>query len=221
MLSEPNYRALAKRALEVCGDYVKGLEDAYAARREYRRVEQIPVLAFCGHGRHGKDQSAEFLAASSNIKYGGSVSWYVLPLVAWAMEMPKEACWETRHQNRGFWREFCDALRWDDPAKLLRMVLSNSDVVTGIRAKAELWTGWGEGHIDHLVWVDRPGFPQDPTLQYEFSDLSHLPSGTRNTRGVVYIDNQFDLDYLRKRVLQVAKQVGVSLSKEEVNGQEV
>ena len=218
MMSEPNYRSLAKHALEACGDYVKGLEDAYAARREHRLMERIPVLAFCGHGRHGKDQSAEFLAASSNIKYGGSVSWYVLPLVAHAMEMPRDTCWSTRHQNRSFWREFCDALRWDDPAILIRMVLSDSDVVTGIRAKAELWTAWGEGHIDHMVWVDRPGFPKDPTLQYELSDLAHLPNASRNTRGLASIDNQFDLNYLKERVQQVARQVGVSLSKEEGNG---
>jgi len=218
MSSEPNYRSLAKRAFEACGDYVASLEDQYASRREYRAKEKIPVLAFCGHGRHGKDQSAEFLAAFSDVKYGGSVSWYVLPLVAHAMEMPVDVCWRTRHDNRNFWREFCDALRWDDPAILVRMVLSDSDVVAGIRAKAELWTAWGEGHIDQLVWVDRPGFPKDPTLQYEFSDLTHLPSGTRNVRGLSHIDNQFGLEYLAKRVKQTAKQVGVSLVKEEGNG---
>ena len=214
MSSEPNYRLLARQAIEACSDYVNRLDQAYAARRKMRKRENIPVLAFCGHGRSGKDQSAEFLAANSSIKYGGSVSRYCLPLVAHAMGEDPEVCWETRHDNRDFWREFLDAVRWDDPAMFTRMVLGDADVITGIRAKAELWTSWGEQHIDQIIWVDRPNTPIDPTLQYSRKDLECLPMGSRQTRGLLVLLNTRDLDNLEKRVCEIAQRLGVTLNSE-------
>jgi hypothetical protein len=68
-----------------------------------------------------------------------------------------------------FWREELDKLRERDPALLVKMVLRESDIVCGIRAKIEFEAAKALGLIDLSIWVDRD-VPVDPTLSFGVDD---------------------------------------------------
>lgn len=203
MSNSINYRELALEALYEKRDYVRRLEYDFESREERRRLQGTPVIAFVGHGRAGKDESALAVARLTDLQHGGSVSAAVLPLVAYAQRIPETQAWESRHERREFWREFCDALRWDDPTLLARMALGRGDMLTGIRARAELWSAWGEQLIDAVIWVERLEIDDDPTLAYDLHYLMrHLPklgSDARNPRrGLAMITNDGPLESLER-----------------------
>lgn len=138
----------------------------------------LTTLAFCGYGRHGKDEAAYALHRQTYLHYDGSLSWAALPYMAERLGMPMQMAWERRHDNRELWRKCLDELRADDPTKLVRMSLEGATIVVGIRAKAELVSVREAGLIDHFVWVDRPGFGVDPTVEYGPEDCDCVLGNT-------------------------------------------
>lgn len=90
---------------------------------------------------------------------------------------PEEA-YEKRHGGFGLtceelrdkWFRYLNEFRADDKAKLVRLVLEQSDFVCGIRSGTELRVAKEERLIDLIVWVDRPGVPVDPTVEFGRTD---------------------------------------------------
>ncbi len=145
--------------------YIDGCLAAYARGRVRREELRLPVLAFCGNSRAGKDEAAKYLAGIiPTLVYPGSVSEVVAPLIAAAAEQAE--AFDTRHEHREFWVEACNELRRDDPTLLIRMTLGVGDVVAGIRGKVELAQALHGGIIDLAVWVDNPRVKPDFTVAY-------------------------------------------------------
>lgn len=171
----PNYthtdlleRARASR--EKFKDYVAQKLDGFAERQARRRERAVPVLAFLGMGRAGKDTSAEYFCLKTGLSYVGSSSSMVLPIIADSIGVPPARAWVERHQNRQFWIDWCHAFRHDDPAMLVKMSLGCGDVAVGVRGKVELHTVQQQKLIDYTVWVDNPRVENDPTVEFGVAD---------------------------------------------------
>jgi len=159
-----------QRAAKNCSAYLQDLEARYSDRCSSRNAINLPVIAFCGHGRAGKDTAAAWFGASTAIEYCGSVSSAVCPLVANALEQPTDVAFAERHEDRQYWFEFCNELRRCDPTLLVRMTLGLGDVVAGIRGDIEFQACVQKGLVDLTVWVENPSVDIDPTLEYTRAD---------------------------------------------------
>lgn len=151
----------------------------------------LPVLAFVGHGRSGKDTCCEWLRDNTFLRFAGGCSYTVLPHVARALGLTTEEAWATRHDNRMFWYEWCNEYRREDPARIVRECLAHSDVVCGVRDGVELRAARDEGLVDVIVWVDR-AVPADPTVAFTADDAD------------LVLRNHGSLDDLYRRLRRLA-----------------
>lgn len=157
-------------AKAVHADYVKRRLRGYDQRSRRRKKLGLHVIAYCGHGRAGKDTAAEFMAGAYGAVYGGSLSGAALPIIAEAAGVPPAQAWAERHQRREFWLAGCHALRGGDYTLLLRMSLGEGDSVAGIRGRLELDAAAYEGVVYRSLWVDNRRVAVDPTVEYEAGD---------------------------------------------------
>jgi hypothetical protein len=127
-------------------------------------------ILFVGHGRAGKDEAAAYLAKITGLRYAGSFSWAALPYMAARLGIHPQLAWETRHQNRELWKQYCDELRRVDQTLLARMALQSGDICAGLRDKIELEAVKAAKLFDHIVWIARPGIPEDPTVTFSACD---------------------------------------------------
>lgn len=175
-MAEPNYSlddlpTRAAEAKQAFSAYVADLLAKFEQRRERRTKLNLPVLAFCGYGRAGKDLSAEYLSKHvPNIVYPNSLSRIVLPLIAHMARDSQEHAWEHRHSVRDFWIEACHAVRGSDYTLLLRMSLGVGDVVSGIRGLFELDVVKQTQLADALIWVRNDRVEVDKTVEYGEND---------------------------------------------------
>jgi len=139
-----------------------------------------------GYGRAGKDTAAFMLEKITHLPYAGSTSWSAKELVAKKLGMHPQVAWETRHKNRELWKSICDDLRKLDQTLLIRLALASvnednglyagwSGIVTGVRDRAELFEAKMKRIFHHIIWIDRPGVPVDPTVTFKDSNCdSHV-----------------------------------------------
>jgi hypothetical protein len=157
------------------------------------------VVAFCGYGRAGKDESAKILARLTGLRYGGSLSWAGLPHMAQVLGLCPQEAWDTRHTRREEWKAHLDFYRKDDPSRLVRDLLGYADIVVGVRAGIELHHARHvDKLIDHAVWVHRPGTPADTTVTYTESDCDEV------------LVNAGNLKVLEATVLELADRLGLT-----------
>lgn len=171
----PNYSldGLSERAAAARREHADSIRaglDAYADRARYRARAGVPVLAFCGRGRAGKDTGAEFVSELIGSPYAGSNSAIVLPLIATMVGISPERAWEERHEHRAFWIPACHAIREGDPTLLVRLSLGKNDMVAGIRGDLELREARVRAIVDCALWIDNPRVAADPTVEYGPAD---------------------------------------------------
>lgn len=128
-----------------------------------------PYARICiiGHGRHGKDEAAMTLHRRGNFLYAGSTSWQALPFIAEHLGLPQQIAWDTRHQHRQYWKDWCDEFRRDDPLRLVKLALRTANIVAGVRDLVEIEAVRDSGLFDSILWVNRLGVPLDPTVSYD------------------------------------------------------
>lgn len=126
---------------------------------------KVPIIAFCGHGRAGKDTCCEILRDNFHYPFDGSISKAVTHIVSEVTGYDPQEVYEQRHTQRMWWYDFCNELRASDPTLLVRLTLQRSACISGIRDKHELIACRDQGVIDYAIWVDRDVEP-DPTLTY-------------------------------------------------------
>ncbi len=170
----PDLPEKVEAARHVFRGYIDDLEANFQTRHSRLRQAGLPIAAWCGYGRAGKDEAGLWLSRHSDYAYWGSVSMTLLPLVAWAQTMPIPIAWETRHQNRKYWFQFGNLLRKYDVTCIARWSMAHADMAVGIRAKPELLGCLRDGIVTHAVWVDRPGVEVDPTVEYGREDCTHV-----------------------------------------------
>lgn len=165
----------------------------------------IPTtVAFCGHGRSGKDTAGEFLSQMTPLRYTGSLSWAGLPYMAERLGRCQMSAWDNRHKDRERWKQYLDEFRGDDPTKLIKMSLKLGEVVVGIRDKSELLAAKAAGLISHFVWIARD-VPEDPTVTFTKADCDWV------------ITNDGCLETFRNRVAYWAGVVGLPLKRDVVD----
>jgi len=135
-----------------------------------RRRRNYPAVAFCGMGRCGKDTAGIYLASGCSVRFKGSISSVIAPLVATSLNLSVDEAFSKRHDNRMYWFEFCNELRQHDLTLLVKMTLAKSDIVGGIRAASELFECSRTGVIDLSVWVENDRVDTDPTVEYTADD---------------------------------------------------
>jgi hypothetical protein len=154
-------------------------------------AERLPTVAFCGHGRAGKDTAAMFLAKVSPLRYAGSMSWWAKAYIAARLGICEQEAWDTRHQRRMEWKQLLNEYRANDPTRLLRDTLAHADIVPGPREEYEIIAGKKQGLLTHVVWVVNPRVRPDPTVLYgpEACDVSVVNDDSRQ----VFEDRLLDL----------------------------
>jgi len=187
--------------------YIREHVSAYERRTEARWHASTPTVCFLGHGRSGKDEAAAHLGARSSLTYVGSVSKIVLPLVAHAQELPEATAWDCRHHHRKFWFNFCNGIRKEDPTLLVKMVLGQADITTGIRAFPELIFCLREHVVTYPIWVNRLSIDPDPTMEYDAGDVITLTHPAQ----LGWIDNNKGVKELCEKTLQQATRLGITI----------
>lgn len=139
-------------------------------------------LGIIGHGRHGKDEVAERLAKATGLRYFAGTSVYAADRVyaylrewyEWAFKYPNATvCWLHRHEHRREWAHAIDCINRNDPVQLYRDCLTHQDLLTGIRWRHEFDAIRAAGLVDAWIWVERPGFPLDPTCELTRDDAQY------------------------------------------------
>lgn len=178
LLSDRDIQADVKKAYELKRKYIDDLLNGYEERQKLRNLRQLPVLAFCGYGRAGKDLGAEWLGHNYDILYGGSTSSIMNPLIAAVLGKDEKVCYAERHQDRHYWFEFCNEFRRSDPTRLAKMLLANSDTVVGIRGAIELESCVNRGVVNLAIWVENPRVDVDTTVEYTSDDCDVIIANT-------------------------------------------
>lgn len=129
-------------------------------------------FAICGHGRCGKDSAAEYLAATTSLRYVAGTSYWARHLVREhfvreGMQPPDaHTLWLDRHNHRQLWAKIIGDYNRHDPVQLYRDCLAEQDLLTGLRWRREQQACRAAGLVDFWVWIERPGIPIDPTMEF-------------------------------------------------------
>lgn len=153
-------------------------------------------LFVCGHGRHGKDAFAGFLADAAGVDFQSS-SLMCAPVVRKFMAergitySSDLACFESRHSFRPYWREAIDEYNKDEPARLAALIFSQADIYVGIRSLREYQAA--RDMADLSIWVERPHFPAEKTCDI------------RSTHCDIIVRNDGTLEELKEKAERLAK----------------
>lgn len=159
---------------------------------------RVPKIALLGYGRCGKDTAGEWLGKHTPLRYMGSTSSVICPLIAAELGVPVQEAWETRHNNRKFWYEWANNYRRDNPAKLAEFCLETGDMVVGLRDKFELECCRQKKLFDLTIWIHRD-VPVDPTVTFSRTDCD------------VVVDNTGTLDEYYARLAKLVKFAGLEV----------
>jgi hypothetical protein len=154
-------------------------------------------IALCGPGRAGKDEAADWLNLNTRLRYTGSCSSVIAPVAAARLGLSVKEAFRRRHEDRDLWRKLGDEMRAADPAKLARETLRKGDICVGIRSLVEIEAVLRQRLVTIAVWIDRPGIPVDPTLEYD-AQMCH-----------VVLSNHGDLPAFHERLRCLAMACGV------------
>lgn len=143
-----------------------------------------PILVI-GHGGHGKDQFAEYLAPYLTAKTSSlfaAEQFLFNELRAKYGYRSVHDCWRDRRTKRAEWFNGIKAYNGHDPARLAKALWGQYDVYVGMRSRVEFEAV--QRSVDPLVlWVDRsqhksPEPPDSMELSVDDADLFIDNNGT-------------------------------------------
>lgn len=158
-------------------------------------------IAILGYGRHGKDLVAEIVSKFTRLRYGGSTSWIALPYVAKALDVHQQIAWDSRHDNRQFWYDFCNHLRRNDASFLVKKVLKAGDLVVGLRDKEEVVSLKRDNLVRATIWVDA-----SPRIEAKDHTVAFGPEDCD-----MVLKNHLDKDALYFTVYTLCKSLGLPM----------
>jgi hypothetical protein len=158
------------------------------------------TLGIMGPGRAGKDEAAEWLVEHTTLTYGGTTSIAISREVARREGISFLEAHAQRHDRRAYWRALGDEMRAHNPSALAEEMLKDSTLLVGVRARIEMQSVIEKRLCDLIIWVDRPGIPHDPTLEFgpELCDFT--------------INNWWDVKEYHRRWQNLATTLGVMKS---------
>lgn len=123
-------------------------------------MKHRPRILVLGHARHGKDTVAAILTRDHGLRCA-STSMAAAQVVRLALfeegitYESDEACFADRVSHRSLWFDTIADLNDPDPATLVRHILSDHDVVVGLRSARELAAS--ADLFDAVWWIDASG----------------------------------------------------------------
>ena len=129
------------------------------------KPRELPVVAICGPATCGKDLAAEYIADHTPLRFGGSMSCYLAPIMADRLGLSVEETIARKREFRKLWYDLGNELRAKDPLVLVKQCLEVSDLVVGSRELIELEAMRAANLVDLVVWIERD-VPRDLTLTY-------------------------------------------------------
>jgi len=129
------------------------------------------IISISGPGESGKDKVGDWFGENTILRYEGISTSVGAKQYVWdnwgkhnydCMDVFYEARREP--ENRKIWRDHINKLN-TPPDTLGKLVTQNQDLIVGIRTIRE-YIACCESLIDLSIWVDRPGQPHDPTMEF-------------------------------------------------------
>lgn len=116
-------------------------------------------IAVCGYGEHGKDTVSHMLSEMLGLKYAVSTSEAAAQVVfqLWGRHNGYDTaqdCWDDRREHRVRWANIIWDYNQPDGLTLYREMISDNDILNGIRRRNELVACVAAGLVHHSVWVD-------------------------------------------------------------------
>lgn len=158
-----------------------------------------PKILILGHGRHGKDTAAAYIADSLDLRVISS-SFAALDVIHPVLSMvskykSKLALFNTRHENRELWKELITLYNTPDKTALSKLILAKSDIYVGMRCRLEYEAS--KELFDYVIWVDASDrAPQDESMDIYF-----------NPESMILLDNNGTLDDLNTNVTALLEKV--------------
>lgn len=152
-------------------------------------------LLVLGHGGHGKDTVADYICEVFGLTSISS-SLFAMERCVWPIigheYDDKAACFKDRQNRRQEWFDMIRKYNNPDPAQLVKDLLAEYDVYTGLRSVDEFLAG--EHLFDFIFWVDAAERkPLEPSMEISF-----------NPWQMIRIDNNHSLDSMKLNVRAVA-----------------
>lgn len=143
-------------------------------------------IAVIGHGESGKDRFAHQFARAAGLRLGKSVSLHMAPHVSRLLGLSVEEAYHLRRENREQWAEVIDDYREGDPARCIREILEEGDVVVGVRRRHEFEAARRQRLLRLVIWIERPDRPKDPTMQLTVEDADIVIMNNQSLAGLLH-----------------------------------
>jgi hypothetical protein len=163
---------------------VEAMLDRIKQNQAELHLSRRVTFAFCGPGRSGKDESAEYLRDHYGLRFAGSLSQYLAPYMATKYGVSVEQAFAERHKNRMDWYEEGKRLRAIDPEVLTRPALEAGDILSGVRDNVEIDRIVAYNLVTLRVWIERNVDP-DPMMEYG-AGRCHVIVDNNGTKAELY-----------------------------------
>lgn len=157
---------------------------------------KYPKLLVIGHAGHGKDEFCKILTQKTGISFESS-SMYCLKKFLYNILKQKygytslEEAFEDRTNHRAEWRKEIKRYNTPDLTRVGRGIFRTYDVYCGLRDLDEYSALMRLDIVDSVIWID-----SSKRLPLESSESMQLSPKEAN----IIIDNNYDLDMLKRRV---------------------
>lgn len=150
-------------------------------------------ILIIGHARHGKDTVGAILrdrfgyTVADSSRRSAEIFLYDLLKDKYGYK-DFEECYQDRVNHRAEWFDNIAEYNKDDPTRLARNILSDSDIYIGMRSSREIKACVDAGLFDAVIWVDASQrLPLEPSDSFDidFTDADWIIDNN-GTEDVLY-----------------------------------
>jgi len=153
-------------------------------------------ILILGHGRHGKDTVAHFIAGLTGLEFTSSSIFACEKVVYPHMEYNSvRECYRDRHNHRQLWYNLIKDYNTPDKPKLCKELLNEYDIYVGMRDNKEYEAS--KHLFDVIFWVDASGRkPDDQTMKIEYNEDDHILINNNDTLTYLFHDVEYALNLI-------------------------
>jgi hypothetical protein len=162
-------------------------------------------IAIVGPGRSGKDETASLFKKHSILRYNHSTSYQALDIVYEKMitehgyagfYKDKEECFADRANHRNLWAHIITEYNKEDPTRLYKKHLEDSDILTGLRKRKEVQACVEQGLIDLVIYIE------NTAARFNSGDQTIDFDGHDSVVDII-LSNNSTLSVLEKRIVNL------------------